>query len=1038
MDRFNKAALEIRDLNPAVALHHLTTALKPGPFVNSICKKPPSDMNDLRRRADKYMQMEELAEYRNQARAEPSNKPEKQAEQPYRGRGKDISLRDRPTRGPKYTHYTPLNTSRAAVLEQALASEVLVVPKRASTPPRADTSKSCRYHRNRGHSTDECAALKDKIENLIKQGKLHNFVDRPGSSQSRSYQPRYQDWCGQDSSDRPRREQSRSRERKDDSAPSHRRVINTIAGGFAGGGTTSSAQKRHLRAVRSINAIDRQPSRRLPTITFTDADFQGIDPVQDDPMVISVEIHNCIVKKTLIDQGSSADILYWNTFKQLGISEKELIPYDDPLVGFAGERVSTKGYIKLFTRFCFDQQESREIQIKYIVVNANTSYNILLGQPSLNMLGAIVSTPHLAMKFPFDKGKIVTIHADQKAARECYYAILRVAPIQERNSKSKRIHAVNPSVGVEESIWDLDPRMKDEERVEPVESKRQLQIGLHPTQVTYIGADISEADRSILSQVIIKNKDLFAWTPSDMPGIDPKVMCHKLSICAEARPVAQRKRKMGTERKLAVETEVAKLLEAGFIREVHYTTWLANVVMVKKPNGKWRICTDYTNLNKACPKDAYPLPNIDRLVDGAFGHGVLTFLDAYSGYNQIPMHPRDEEKTAFITDSANYCYQVMPFGLKNAGGKFLGFMLSARGIEANPDKCMAVINMVSPRNLKEVQKLAGRLTALSQFLPCLAEIAKPIVGLLRKVKKFEWSIECEEAFRMLKERLGSPPVLSKPHPQVDMIVYLCVSNEAISAVLIQKVGGQQPIYFISRMLQEAETRYQLLEKVALGLVHAARRLRQYFRHRVVVRTDCPITKVLRKPELAGRMMAWSIELSEFDISFEARGPVKSQFLAYFVNELQPRGHFVSDLWTMHVDGSSNSQGSGAGIILEGPTGLNLEQSLRFAFKASNNQAEYEALLAGLRLAQEIRVRRLICWPDPKVVAEQVEYVLREIHEGICGFHSGGRTLATKVLRAGYYWPTLKDDCVKFAKRCVSCQRHSNLIHASAEELHGIS
>nr|KYP73712.1 Retrovirus-related Pol polyprotein from transposon 297 family [Cajanus cajan] len=322
--------------------------------------------------------------------------------------------------------------------------------------------------------------------------------------------------------------------------------------------------------------------------------------------------------------------------------------------------------------------------------------------------------------------------------------------------------------------------------------------------------------------------------------------------------------------------------------------------MVKKSNEKWRMCTDYTNLNKACPKDAFPLPNIDWLVDGASGHKVLTFLDAYSGYNQIPMHPRDEEKMAFITDSANYCYQVMPFGLKNAGatyqrlmnkvfrhqlgrnmevyvddmvvksgdlakhvadlsevfqqlcrydmrlnpkkcvfgvlgGKFLGFILSARGIEANHDKCMAIVNMVSPQKLKEVQKLAGWLTALLRFLPCLVEIAKPIVGLLRKVKKFEWSVECEEAFHMLKERLGSPPDHSKPDPEADMVVYLCVSNEAISAVLIQEKGGQQPIYFISRMLQEAETRYQLLEKVALGLVHTARRLRQYSHsHRVVV------------------------------------------------------------------------------------------------------------------------------------------------------------------------------------------------------------
>ncbi|XP_020203945.1 uncharacterized protein LOC109789412 [Cajanus cajan] len=307
MDRFNKATLEIRDLNPAVALHHLTTALKPGPFVNSICKKPPSDMNDLRRRADKYMQMEELAEYRNQDRTKPVSKPEKQTEQPYRGRGKELTLRDRPARGPK-------------------------------------------YHRNRGHSTKECAALKDRIEDLIKQGQLQNFIDRSNTSRHRSsYQ--YQQRDRPERSDRHRRERSRSRDRKGEQQASHRRVINTIAGGFAGGGSTSSAQKRHLRAVRSVNHVEQRPSRRMSAITFTDKDFQGIDPVQDDPMVISVEIHNCIVKKTLIDQGSSADILYWNTFKQLGIPEEELTPYNKLLVGFAGERVNTKGFIKLSTRF---------------------------------------------------------------------------------------------------------------------------------------------------------------------------------------------------------------------------------------------------------------------------------------------------------------------------------------------------------------------------------------------------------------------------------------------------------------------------------------------------------------------------------------------------------------------------------------------------------------------------------------------------------------------------------------------------------------
>ncbi|XP_020235067.1 uncharacterized protein LOC109814936 [Cajanus cajan] len=278
MSWFNKAALEIRDLNLAIALHHLTTALKPRPFANSICKKPPTDMDDLHRRADKYMQMEELAEFRNQARAEVSAKPDKPVETNFRSRPKKLIPHERPPRGPRYSQYTPLNTCRSAVLEQTLASEVLAVLKPASTPPRADTTKSCRYHRNRGHSTEECAALKDKIKDLIK-------------------------------------ERSRSIDRREDEPSAQpRRVINTIAGGFAGGGSSSSAQRRHLRVVRHVHAVE-TVRRRLPTITFTKADFKGIDPDQDDPMVISVEIHNCIVRKTLVDQGSSADILYWNMFK---------------------------------------------------------------------------------------------------------------------------------------------------------------------------------------------------------------------------------------------------------------------------------------------------------------------------------------------------------------------------------------------------------------------------------------------------------------------------------------------------------------------------------------------------------------------------------------------------------------------------------------------------------------------------------------------------------------------------------------------------
>jgi hypothetical protein len=120
--------------------------------------------------------------------------------------------------------------------------------------------------------------------------------------------------------------------------------------------------------------------------------------------------------------------------------------------------------------------------------------------------------------------------------------------------------------------------------------------------------------------------------------------------------------------------EVEKLLKARFIREVYYPDWLANVVLVKKSSGKWRMCIDFTNLNKACPKDSFTLPRIDMLVDSTSGHRLLSFMDAFSGYNQIRMHPTDQEKTAFITDQGIYYYQVMQFGLKNTGATFQRLM----------------------------------------------------------------------------------------------------------------------------------------------------------------------------------------------------------------------------------------------------------------------------------------------------------------------------------------------------------------------------
>ncbi|KAM1193170.1 hypothetical protein ACFX1S_013606 [Malus domestica] len=160
-----------------------------------------------------------------------------------------------------------------------------------------------------------------------------------------------------------------------------------------------------------------------------------------------------------------------------------------------------------------------------------------------------------------------------------------------------------------------------------------------------------------------------------MPGISPDIMCHRLSIDPKTKQVRQKRRSYDAERYEAMKAEVEKLKGIGFVREVNYPTWVANVILVKKNLTKeslllqkvlWRMCVDYTDLNKGCLKDSFSLSLIDRLIDSTAGCELLSFMDAYSRYNQILMNPPDQEHTAFTTDRRLYCYKVMPFGLKNA------------------------------------------------------------------------------------------------------------------------------------------------------------------------------------------------------------------------------------------------------------------------------------------------------------------------------------------------------------------------------------
>ena len=158
-------------------------------------------------------------------------------------------------------------------------------------------------------------------------------------------------------------------------------------------------------------------------------------------------------------------------------------------------------------------------------------------------------------------------------------------------------------------------------------------------------------------------------------------------------------------------------MSAGFIQEVYYPDWLVNVVLVKKANGKWRMCVDFTSLNKACPKDSFPLPRINQLVDSIAGHKLLTFMDAFSGYNQIKMAKEDQEKTFFITSRGLYCYKVMPFILKNAGAIYQRLVnkMFNKQIGRNMEVYVDDILVKSKEELVHLDNLKETFTILRQY-----------------------------------------------------------------------------------------------------------------------------------------------------------------------------------------------------------------------------------------------------------------------------------------------------------------------------------
>jgi hypothetical protein len=316
-------------------------------------------------------------------------------------------------------------------------------------------------------------------------------------------------------------------------------------------------------------------------------------------------------------------------------------------------------------------------------------------------------------------------------------------------------------------------------------------------------------------------------------------------------------------------------------------------------------------------------------------------------------------------------------------GMLLGFVVSEHGIEANPEKILAIMDMGPIKNLKGVQRVTGCLAALSRFIARLGERNLPLYKLMKKSDHFTWTPEAQEALDKLKNILKSPLMLTVPTTEEPMLMYISATTHVVSVALVvereepgrsQKV--QRPVYFVSEVLSDSKTCYSQMQKLVYAILMTKHKLRLYFyAHPITVVSKYPLGEIIQNPEADGRIAKWVLELIGQNITYAPRSAIKSQVLADFVaewTEMQtPPAKIEHETWIMYFDGSVMKEGAGVGLIFISPLGVRMEYMVRLHFPASNNAAEYEALINGLRIAIELGIKHLEIRGDSELVVGQV-------------------------------------------------------------------
>ncbi|GJV51604.1 reverse transcriptase domain-containing protein [Tanacetum coccineum] len=474
----------------------------------------------------------------------------------------------------------------------------------------------------------------------------------------------------------------------------------------------------------------------------------------------------------------------------------------------------------------------------------------------------------------------------------------------------------------------------------------------------------------------------------DMMGIPRRIIEHSLNVNPSVEPVAQTRRVLASDRTQVVSKEVEEWVNAGIVHPVRYPTWISNPVLVKKSDGSWMMCIDFKNINSACPKDYYPLSDIDEKIESVVGFRYKCFLDAYKGYHQVQMAQDDEEKTAFYMDQGT----LVDTALQSQIGRNLEAYVDDMVIKSNDEKILiediaVIFDNLWRINMKLNPKKCSFGVEEGKFLGYMVT-SKGIWDITKENKdEYCWTESAEKAFQEMKKVIVEMPLLTTPVKEETLYIYVAAATEAVIAVLLaEKKGKQCSIHYVSRTLNEAERNYASLEKLALSLLHMSWRLRRYFEaHPIKVITDQPLKQILNKAQASGKLAKYSVELGAYNIIYEPRNVLKGQVLANFLSEAPvgtPTEEFFRlpakltnkddvERWTLFIDWASNNKGSRAALVLIRPSGVEFMYALRLNFANTNKEAEYEALLAGLRMARKIKVQNIDVKVDSKLVASQI-------------------------------------------------------------------